>query len=51
MQNFIQILYAVEVIPDQYEGNDKGKATPLQARTGAECSRRLRLSDVKTIGT
>jgi len=29
----------------------KGKAIPLQARTGPEGSRSLRLQDVKTIGT
>jgi len=29
----------------------KGKAIPLQAWTGPEGSRRLRLSDFKTIGT
>jgi hypothetical protein len=29
----------------------KGKATPLQALTGPEGSRRLRLPDFKTIGT
>jgi hypothetical protein len=28
----------------------KGKAIPLQALTGPECSRRLRLPDFKTIG-
>jgi hypothetical protein len=28
----------------------KGKAIPLQAWTGPECSRRLRLPDFKTIG-
>jgi hypothetical protein len=27
------------------------KAIPLQARTGPECSRRLRLLDIKTIGS
>jgi len=30
---------------------DKGKAFPLQAWTGPEGSRRLRLPDFKTIGT
>jgi len=29
----------------------KGKAIPLQTRTGPEGSRRLRLPDFKTIGT
>jgi hypothetical protein len=32
-------------------GEDKGKATPLQAWTGPEGSRRLRLQDFKTVGT
>ena len=32
-------------------GKGKGKAIPLQAWTGPEDSRRLRLSDFKTIGT
>jgi hypothetical protein len=31
--------------------NIKGKAIPLQALTGPEGCRRLRLSDFKTIGT
>ena len=36
----------------KYEGiNDKGKAIPLQAWTGPEGSRRLRLPDFKTIST
>jgi hypothetical protein len=29
----------------------KGNANPLQARTGPEGSRRLRIPDFKTIGT
>jgi hypothetical protein len=33
------------------EGNINGKAIPLQAWTGPEGSRRLRLPDYKTIGT
>jgi hypothetical protein len=32
-------------------GKGKGKAIPLQALTGPEDSRRLRLPDFKTIGT
>jgi hypothetical protein len=32
-------------------GKGKGKATPSQALTGTEGSRRLRLPDFKTIGT
>jgi hypothetical protein len=34
-----------------YIGRWKGKAIPLQAWTGPEGSRRLRLTDFKTIGT
>jgi len=33
------------------EGKGKGKAIPLQAWTGPEGSRRLRLPDFKTLGT
>jgi len=33
------------------KGKGKGKAIPLQAWTGPEGSRRLRLPDLKTIGT
>jgi len=32
-------------------GKGKGKAIPIQAWTGPEVSRRLRLPDFKTIGT
>jgi len=32
-------------------GKSKGKVIPLQAWTGPEGSRRLRLPDFKTIGT
>jgi len=34
----------------KYKGKGKGKAIPLQAWTGSEGSRRLRLPDFKTIG-
>jgi hypothetical protein len=34
-----------------YKYGEKGKAIPLQALTGPEGSRRLRLPDFKTIGT
>jgi hypothetical protein len=34
-----------------YYGISKGKAIPLQAFTGPEGSRRLRLPDIKTIST
>jgi len=33
------------------KGKGKGKAIPLQAWTGPEGSRKLRLPDFKTIGT
>jgi len=33
------------------KGKGKGQAIPLQAWTGPECFRRLRLPDFKTIGT
>jgi len=35
----------------RYQVKKKGKAIPLQAWTGPEGSRRLRLPDFKTIGT
>jgi hypothetical protein len=35
----------------QTKGKGKGKAIPLEAWTGPECSRRLRLPDFKIIGT
>jgi len=34
-----------------FKGKGKGKIIPLQAWTGPEGSRRLRLPDFKTIGT
>jgi hypothetical protein len=34
-----------------FEGKGKGKAIPLQAWTGPEVSRKLRLPDFMTIGT
>jgi hypothetical protein len=34
-----------------YGKNGKGKAIPLQAWTGPDGSRRLRLPDFKTVGT
>jgi hypothetical protein len=34
-----------------YKGKGKGKAIPLQASTGPEGSRMLRLPDFKKIGT
>jgi hypothetical protein len=42
------------LIPKRTEGDKvkiRGKAIPLQALTGPEGSRRLRLPDFKTVGT
>jgi hypothetical protein len=36
---------------DKGKGKGRGKAIPLQVWTGPEGSRRLRVSDFKTIGT
>ena len=56
----INLLYFQKVTPFIFQiiyktqnviGKGKGKATPLQAWRGPEVSRRLRLSDFKTIGT
>jgi len=44
----------VEILSTSIEGSGrqvKGKAIPLQAWTGPEGSRKLRLPDFKTIGT
>jgi len=40
----------IEVYGRTIGGKGKGKAIPLQAWTGPEGSRRLRLPDFKTIG-
>jgi hypothetical protein len=39
------------VAGDMWPRDVKGKAIPLQAWTGPEGSRRLRLPDFKTVGT
>jgi hypothetical protein len=39
------------VYQNNNNNNNKGKAIPLEAMTGPEGSRRLRLPDFKTIGT
>jgi hypothetical protein len=36
---------------EKSNGKGKGKSIPLQALTGSEGSRRLRIPDFKTIGT
>ena len=43
--------YTICKLDVAYSMKDKDKAIPLQARTGPEGSRRLRLPDFKTIGT
>jgi len=43
--------YPEESSKDLHNIKGKGKAIPLQAWTGPEGSRRLRLPDFKTIGT
>jgi hypothetical protein len=41
----------VTQLAKNYKGKGKGKAVPLQALTGLESSRGLRLPAFKTIGT
>jgi hypothetical protein len=48
---FTGIFECFEVNIDHNMNISKGKAIPLQALTGPEGSRRLRLPDFKTIGT
>ena len=43
--------YFTAVYKNAKTGGHTAKATPLQAGTGPEGSRRLRLPDFKTIGT
>jgi len=45
-----EIIIIIIIISSSSSSN-KGKAIPLQARTGPGSSRRLGLSDFKTIGT
>jgi hypothetical protein len=42
-------MYCSDAVLNVYKGR-KGKAIPLQALTGPESSRGLKLPDVKTIG-
>ena len=46
--NIVKSLY---LLTSSFEGKGKGKAISLQAWTGPEDSRRLKLPDFKTIGT
>jgi len=43
--------YQMDIINDYWKYIVKGKARPLQAWTGPEGSRRMRLPDFKTVGT
>jgi hypothetical protein len=45
-QTNISVMKIINMMPYR-----KGKAFPLEAWTGPECSRRPRLSDFKTVGT
>ena len=49
--NIVRLLDFVNVWCCKISENIKGKAVPLQAWTGPECSRNLRLPDFKTIDT
>jgi hypothetical protein len=50
-QLFFFVTVSKPEIEGYHRGKEKGKAIPLQALTGPEGSRRLRLPDFKTIGT
>jgi hypothetical protein len=43
--------FIFKILKHSFSLTGKGKAIPLQALTGPEVSRRLRLLDFKTIGT
>jgi len=47
----VLVLQGYAVTKDNSKMKSKCKAIPLQAWTGPEGSRRLRLSDFKTVGT
>jgi hypothetical protein len=47
----LEVIYKTEVKNQEVFTEIKGKASPLQALTGPEGSRRLSLPDFKTIGT
>jgi len=49
--SYVLMSFQVSVIASYSVSKYKGKAIPLQAWTGPEGSRRLRLLDFKTIGT
>jgi hypothetical protein len=48
---YIQLFLVLTIEQRYHRQRGKGKAIPLQAWTGPEVSRRLRLQDFKTIGT
>jgi len=47
---FTNVIMSI-IVEALHELDNKGKAIPLQAWTGPENSRRLRLPDTKTVGT
>ena len=51
MHQFVKWADQQEGQSERTEGKGKGKAIPLQAWTGSEGYRRLRLPDLKTVGT
>jgi len=51
MHIFAMAVILIPETPEMLLIEVKGKAIPLQAWAGPECSRSLRLPDFKTIGT
>jgi hypothetical protein len=49
--NNVFVYFRILILSLHIKSKSKGKAIPLQALTGPEGSRRLRLPDFKTIGT
>jgi len=49
--DYIMMLYKMSAYAHYITNKGRGRAIPLQAWTGPEGSRRLRLPDFKTIGT
>jgi hypothetical protein len=48
---YIKNQWVAENLGSEFKGKGKGKANPLQALTGPEGSRKLKLPDFKTVGT
>jgi hypothetical protein len=51
ISSYLILAGSTAILDIQTKSNGKGKAIPLQAWTGPEGSRRLKLPDFKTIGT